>query len=258
MEAIYAFCRAMDDIVDTEGISSDAARQQLDEWRRELKAMEQGFASHPITVALAEVQRTFGIPTTHFETMIDGMEMDLIHRRYESFEDLRRYCECVASSVGWMSIKIFGCKHPASERYATALGIALQLTNILRDIKADAATGRIYLPREDLKRFGVSEQDIKVLAGSDPAERGQTPSDFNLAPLLAFETARAKEYFKQAADACRESGEASQLLPAQIMNKIYRRLLEKIEQSDYAVFGPKISVPKAEQIGIALRCLITG
>ncbi len=244
MEAIYAFCRAMDDIVDTEGISAQTAQRQLDEWRRELKAMEQGFASHPITVALAEVQHRFNIPTAHFETMIDGMEMDLTHRRYESFEELRRYCERVASSVGWMSIKMFGCRHPASQRYATALGIALQLTNILRDIKTDAAAARIYLPQEDLKRFGVSEQEI--------LESRMTPA---LKQLLAFEAARAKDYFKQAADACHESGEGRQLLPAQIMNKIYRQLLCKIEQSDYAVFGSRISVPKPEQIGIALRCL---
>ena len=245
MEIIYAFCRAMDDIVDTEGILPEQALRQLNDWRRELKAMEAGFPAHPITVALAEVQRSFGVPTAHFETMIDGMQMDLTYRRYPVFEELRSYCEKVASSVGWMSIKIFGCRNPASERYATALGIALQLTNILRDIKTDAAVGRVYLPQDDLKRFCVSEQDI--------LEGRMMPA---LKQLLIFETARAEDYFKQAADHCRESGEGRKLLPAQIMSKIYRRLLEKIQQSDYAVFGPKISVPKTEQIRIALRCLI--
>ena len=251
MEAVYAFCRAMDDIVDREGTVLEEARRELAAWRRELDACEQGFAAHPIAVAVAEIRRRYSIPMELFRKLIVGVEMDLHRRRYGTFEELKVYCEHVASVVGLISIRVFGCRHPDAERYATDLGIALQLTNILRDLKTDAERDRVYLPQEDLRSFGMSESDLPFILSLSKDERAKFQA------LMTFQAERARGYFERAAQALRSSGEGRRLLPARIMGGVYARLLRRIEQSGYDVFTRRLRVPPAEQLGIVVQCFLT-
>lgn len=219
MEVIYAFCRAMDDVVDREDTVPEEARKELQRWRRELEACEQGFAAHPIAVAVEEIRRRYDIPMDYFRKLIDGVEMDLEKRRYGTFEELRVYCEHVASVVGLMSVRVFGCKHPEADRYATELGIAFQLTNILRDIQEDAKLGRVYLPAEDLRRFGCAEQELLSGQRSD-----------RMKELIRFQIGRARGHFQRAKEAMRSSGESWKLLPARIMGWVYSGVLRRIER----------------------------
>ncbi len=245
MEAVYAFCRAVDDLVDREAPSLNGSREkELERWRRELSQLAQGFPTHPILVALQPVQRQYQIPLEYFEELIRGVEMDLAPRRYATFAELTTYCERVASVVGLISVKVFGCKHPAAQRYARSLGIALQLTNILRDLKTDVQQNRLYLPLEELKRFGCTEEEIRAQRQTDSFRR-----------LMAFECERAKQFFKEAQAALKESGEARRLLPAQIMGGIYAQLLREIEASGFDVFSRRISVGLIRQWGIAVKAL---
>ncbi len=246
MEAIYAFCRAMDDVVDREDTVPAEARAELARWRRELDACEQGFPTHPIAVALEEVRGRCSIPMDLFRKLISGVEMDLERRRYGTFDELKVYCEHVASVVGLISVRVFGCKHPDADLYATDLGIALQLTNILRDIRSDAERGRIYLPAEELSRFGCLEKDVASGRLSEPFRK-----------LLEFQAQRAWDHFRSAQRAFLSSGEGRKLLPAQIMAGVYARLLRRIQESGYDVFSRKVRVSRSEQAWIALRCLAT-
>lgn len=249
MEAVYAFCRAVDDVVDDTSAfsvqrSASSAKVELNRWRRELQACAAGVPTHPIAVALEPVIRRFEIPMAFFERIIAGVEMDLAGRRYASFEELKLYCERVASAVGLISVRIFGCAHPEADRYATSLGVAFQLTNILRDFRADAQAGRIYLPQDEMLRFGCRENDL-VGDSITPA----------LQRLLAFQCVRAHGYFSEAAQARRATGEGRKLLPARIMEAVYGRLLERIERSGDELLAERISIPRVEQAAIALRCL---
>ncbi len=242
MEAVYAFCRAVDDVVDRQRPN---AQEELNLWRKELAACANGFPAHPIAVALKPVLKQYAIPMEHFEALIRGVEMDLTRRRYQSFEELKVYCEHVASVVGLISIRIFGCEHPASERYARNLGVALQLTNILRDLKTDAQQGRIYLPLKELQQFGYSEQDLLSGRYTDSFTR-----------LMNFQCERAHEFFAIASAALRESREAKKLFPARIMGGVYALLLKRIEKFRYDVFSHRISVPRHEQLWVATKCLV--
>ena len=241
MEAVYAFCRAVDDVVDRQ---RPDAHGQLNLWRRELAAP---YPTHPVTVALQPVLRQYQIPIEHFEALIEGVEMDLTRRRYNSFEELKVYCEHVASVVGLIAIRIFGCRHPASQRYAKSLGVALQLTNILRDLKSDAEQGRVYLPLKELKQFGYSEQDLMSGRCTESFER-----------LMSFQCERVHEFFAEARAALRESREAKKLFPAEIMGGVYALLLRRIEKLRYDVFSHRISVPRHEQLWVATKCLVAG
>ncbi len=267
MEVVYAYCRAIDDVVDrdgSEGVSGtrlpagsvagkvpdtvfiEAAQQELHRWRRELAACAAGFATHPITVALKPLLKRYQVPLKPFEDLIAGMEMDLTRRRYATFQELQVYCEHVASAVGLISVRVFGCRHPAADRYARNLGIALQLTNILRDLRTDFLRGRIYLPREEMDRFGITESDLA---------QGRLTESFKR--LMAFQCERAREFFQQAEEALHENGEARKLKSARIMGGIYAELLRQIEKSGYGVFSHRISVPRFKQLRIAGRCLLT-
>lgn len=245
---MYAFCRAMDDIVDREDAVPEEARRELEAWRRELDACEQGFPVHPVAVAIAEIRQRYGIPMDLFRKLITGVEMDLGSRRYGTFEELKVYCEHVASVVGLISVRVFGCRHPDADRYAVDLGIALQLTNILRDLKDDAAAGRIYLPEEDLRRFGMSESDLKKMVPG---------TDVRFQALMAFQAQRARDYFGRAAQALRSSGEGRKLLPARIMGGVYARLLRRIQESGYDVFSRRARVSVPAQLWVAAQCLVT-
>ncbi len=244
MEVVYAFCRAVDDVVDL-GTNGDSARKELALWRQELKRCQGGFPAHPVALALQPVIARYRIPPEYFESLVDGVEMDLSHRRYARFEELKVYCRHVASMVGLISIRIFGCRHPASERYAESLGIALQLTNILRDLKSDWQRGRVYLPSEEMERFGFSEEDLARSRLSDPFRK-----------IMAFQCERARSFFQEAHSALKESGEWKLLLPARIMGGVYEQLLTRIEQLRYDVFSGRVSVPARRQLWIAAGCLL--
>lgn len=249
MEVVYAFCRAADDVVDSEASVPSAqfieqAQQELALWRRELALCAEGYPTHPIAVALQSVMRTYQIPIRYFEDLLAGVEMDLYRQRYRSFEELRVYCEHVASVVGLISVRVFGCKSKKADDYAVNLGIALQLTNILRDIKTDAERGRVYVPLAELKQFGYTEEDLQAGRSSEAFKK-----------LMYFQCTRAREFFEKAQQALTASGEKSLLLPARIMAGVYERILCRIEQMQYEVFSTRIAVPKSEQLWVVARTL---
>jgi 15-cis-phytoene synthase len=247
MHRIYDFCRYTDDLVDEgtcedEGVSEIAAkRARLALWRQEVEACYLGTASHPILRGLRAVLDHFEIPKEYLLALIDGVEMDLIKTRYETFEELREYCYAVASTVGLISIQVFGYKHEETREYAINLGYALQLTNILRDIKQDATIGRIYVPQEDLRAFHYDEQSLM-----------DSRYDERFIALMKFETERAKDYYSKARSLLR-SDERHTLFAAEIMDAIYFRLLRKIERAEYDVFSERISVSAPHKILIAIR-----
>lgn len=246
MEVVYAYCRVVDDVVDRAGVSVQEANGELERWRRELSACENGFPTHPIAVALKRVLDRYSIPVDYPRQLIRGMEMDLSRQRYATFKELQEYCEHVASVVGLICVRVFGCTGPEADRYANRLGIALQLTNILRDLKTDMRDGRVYLPQQDLDRFGVSEEALLAGRRTEPFLK-----------LMAFECQRAKRYFQEAQEALRLSGQGHLLLPARIMGRVYARLLDRIEASQFDVFSFRIAIPRKEQVKIALQCLVT-
>ncbi len=242
---VYAFCRYADDVVDVpEGNTAhsiELKHQRLQWLREEIEACYAGEARHPFFRSLYWVVRRFNIPKQYFLTLLDGIERDLIVHRYETFEELREYCYSVASIVGLIVIEIFGYRYEQTKSYAVNLGYALQLTNILRDVKADKDRGRIYLPLEDLRRFGYSEQELLEEVYNDA-----------FIELMQFEVQRARSYYHKARSMLR-SDERRRLVAPQIMDRIYYRLLEKIELNNYNVFQKNIRVSMAHKALIALR-----
>lgn len=243
--AVWDFCRAVDDAVDEAPVSVSAAdphsgRSQLARWRDELAACYgSGAPQSPQGSNLVSFIRRFSLPRDAFETMIDGVAMDLERARYETFDDLREYCRRVASAVGLLCIEIFGYSDPRTRQYALDLGIALQLTNIVRDVGTDLVRGRIYLPLEDLARHGCSENDLR--AG---VVHGRVRN------LLAFECDRARQYYEKAE---RELPRVDRrgMVAARIMAGIYHAILDRIERSGYEVFSGKIRVPRPQRAVIA-------
>jgi phytoene synthase len=239
MYAVYAFCRSVDDIADGSAPAPEK-QKRLDEWRRELDRCYEGRARHPITVNLAQHLRQFPLPKEYFEELIAGVEMDLSHNRYPTFRELYEYCYRVAGVVGLVCIEIFGYRNPKAKDYAVNLGVALQLTNIIRDLKLDAEHGRIYLPQDELARFGYREEEL--LQGI------YTPA---FTDLMAFAGSRARQYFHQAWQLLAEEDRRS-LVAAEIMGAIYYQLLEAIEASRYRVFDRIITLSTAHKLWIAL------
>ena len=240
MNTVYAFCRKTDDIVDENSDSTDLKYEKLRKWRTEFEKSFSGHSEFALLNKLGTTISNFNIPLDPFFELIKGMEMDLQKDRYKSFEDLQLYCYRVASTVGLMCIEIFGYKHPSTKKFAVDLGIALQMTNILRDIGKDAKNGRIYLPQEDLKRFNYSEQEIMSLIYNN-----------NFKDLMVYETARAKNYFNSAT-ANLDLDDKKTMFAARAMQHIYYKMLEKIIAVDYDVFSNDIKVSKIEKVGIAL------
>jgi len=230
--AVYAFCRFVDDIADDDSITDPAA--MLARWRDELDNVFAGTPTRPVSRALAENTARFNIPRRYFEEVIDGVEMDLSQRRYETFDELSLYCRRVASAVGLICIEIFGYSNPASRLYAEKLGLAFQLTNIIRDVREDAGRGRIYLPLEDLRRFGVAESELLDGVYND-----------RFRALMAFEASRARSFYREAADAL-PSEDRPSMLSAEAMRLIYSALLEQIVRSEYRVFDRRhrLSTPR--------------
>ena len=249
--AVWDFCRAVDDAVDEVvpeqewqgGLTPDArarAAGQLAMWREELGRIYTGSPATRQGRRLLPWVREFDLPRARFEELIDGVEMDLAWSRYSTFAALSEYCRRVASAVGLICLEIFGYRDEGAKSYAESLGIALQLTNVIRDVQADLRRGRVYLPLEDLERFGVSETEL--------AASTVTPA---VAELLRFECARARYYYVRAASElpCRD---ARSLVAAEIMAAIYFEILRRIERSGYDVFSRRIRVPRARRAVLAL------
>lgn len=245
--AVWDFCRAVDDTVD-EAQTRDVPAE-VEKWRREVAAaFGEGFPATPEGRALAPLVQRFKLPRDAFEALVDGVEMDVGSRRYDTFDDLYQYCIRVASAVGLMCLEIFGYSNPRARQYATDLGVALQLTNILRDVPGDLARGRVYIPLEDLRRFGCTEADLQ--RESESAGGGvKSPA---VKALLRHQAVRAREYYARAASELPPE-DARQLVAARIMGAIYFAILEKIERADYDVFSEVIRVPRPRRALIAFR-----
>lgn len=253
MVAVWDFCRAVDDAVDEVvpesewqgGLTAEArgrAAREVAAWRRELAAC---FASAPPETwqgrALAPFITEFHLPRAPFEDLIDGVEMDLDHVRYQTFEALAGYCRRVASSVGLVCVEIFGYSDPRTRDYAVNLGMALQLTNIVRDVAADLRRGRVYLPADELERFGVTVDALRAGQVTEPVRA-----------LLRFQCERAREYYRRAALDL-PPADTGQLVAAEIMGGIYFEILRRIERAGYDVFSRRIRVPRPYRAVIALR-----
>ena len=243
--AVWDFCRAVDDAVD-EAADANAAMTEITRWRGELAAAFEG--GTPRTSqgrALAPLTRQFSLPRPAFESLIEGVEMDLGSRRYDTFADLYEYCIRVASAVGLICLEIFGYGDPRSRQYAVDLGVALQLTNILRDVPEDLRRGRVYIPQEDLRRHGCSEEDLaRESAGGGGVRSPEVKA------LLRQQAQRAREYYRKAAEGLPRA-DARRLLAAEIMGAIYRGILTRIERSDYDVFSRVVRIPRPRRALIA-------
>ncbi len=242
--AVYAFMRKCDDIADDETAPPRERRQKLSAWLDALHAALNGVPTDdPVLLALADTQHRFNIQIGWFDQLAYGTEMDVTESagasvRYRTFEDLRVYCYRVASVVGLVCIRIFGYRDPAAEALAERCGLAFQLTNIIRDVKEDAAVGRVYLPEEDLAKFGISAAELTSI--TDAAR---------LRPLLTMEADRAQEYYQAGEQLIPYIDEDSQ--PALwVLITIYRRLLEKIAARDFDVFRDKIRLSTSEKLAI--------
>ncbi len=241
MNTVYAFCRETDDIID-EGSEPDELKfVKLRKWTIELEKSITGNSGYPLLNKLGKTISGFNIPLEPFFELIKGMEMDLQKKRYRSFEDLMLYCYRVASTVGLICIEIFGYKDKQHAKdFAINLGIALQLTNILRDIKKDSERGRIYLPQNDLEMFRYSEKDI--------LNRNYN-SEFR--ELMSYEVERAKTYFEKATMSLNLDDKAA-MFAARAMQHIYYKMLQRIVEADYDIYNQNIRVSKFEKVGISL------
>jgi phytoene synthase len=243
--AVWDFCRAVDDEVD----EAQGGQVSLRRWKEELDACYGGAGpTTPQGLALQPFISQFNLPRHAFEDLIDGVEMDITRTRYRTFAELHEYCLHVASAVGLICVEIFGYRDPAARTYASELGVALQLTNILRDVSTDFARGRLYLPLEDLERFRVSEDDLKEQC----ARNGVGVMSSRVRDLLAHQASRARRYYERA-DAARPREDAGRLVAAEIMGGIYRGILDRIERENYDVFTKHIRVPRPMRAWIATR-----
>lgn len=236
--ALYAFCREVDDVVD-ECHDVSLAQIKLEWWRQEVERIFAGTPTHPVGFALQDVLRRFKLPQEQLLEIIDGMAMDLSQTRYLDFKGLQLYCYRVASVVGLLSAEIFGHEHRQTLKYAHDLGLALQLTNIIRDVGEDARRGRIYLPIEDLQRFGVPAKDILEARYSDAFRE-----------LMVFQAERAEHFYEQAF-AQLPAGDRKAQRPGLVMAAIYRTLLREIAADGFQVLDRRISLTPVRKVWIA-------
>jgi phytoene synthase len=240
--AVYAFCRTVDDIADL-GTDAAAQRAGLARWRAEIaRCYEGGAPEDPVARQLVGAVRDFHLPRAALEAIVEGCEMDLAQTTYETAEDLYPYCYRVASAVGLCCIEIFGYTDPRAREYAVSLGMALQLTNIIRDVGADAAGGRVYVPQADLRRFGVTNDDLRAGRYGDA-----------FVALMEHQAARARSFYAEARAAF-PMVDARSLVPAEIMGRIYHALLAEIEARRFRVFDERVTLPARRKAAIALRC----
>lgn len=237
---VYGFCRILDDIVDEQPRTADAYGK-LERWRDDVEACFAGKATTPFFERLLESIERFDLPKQPFLEVIEGMEMDLKWSSYQTFADLREYCYRVASAVGLICIEIFGYESLRTREYAVNLGLALQLTNIMRDLKQDVAHGRNYIPLEDLERFGYSEEQLRANLYNNP-----------FIDLMKFQHHRVRSYFDRAAAAL-PSEDRKSMFAAEIMASIYRELLASIAAARFDVFRNQIAVPKRRRLEITFK-----
>jgi phytoene synthase len=242
--ALYAFCREVDDVVD-EASDAQLAATKLAWWRQELTGLYAGTPRHPVTQALAPHIKSFGLEEKHLQEIISGMEMDLTQTRYLDWKGLERYCYHVAGVVGLLAARIFGYGDARTLDYARSLGIAFQLTNIIRDVGEDARKNRIYLPMEDLQKFNVPASEILGLRQSEA-----------FAKLMQFEAARARAHYEEAFRALPAADRKAQR-PGLIMAAIYRTLLDEIERDGFNVLHRRTSLTPLRKFWIAWKTWIT-
>lgn len=243
--ALYAFCREVDDTVD-ECTDQSVARIKLAWWRNELSSMYKGNATHPVMQALMPHLAVYDLKQEHLQAIVDGMEMDLDQSRYLDYPALQRYCWHVAGVVGILSASIFGVTNPQTLKYAEKLGLAFQLTNIIRDVGEDARKGRIYLPINELQQFGVTAADLLNARHSDKFEA-----------LMAFQVTRAGQIYDEAmALLPREDRRAQR--PGLMMAAIYRTVLDEIARDNYHVLNQRISLTPIRKLWLAWKTYVRG
>ncbi len=238
--ALYAFCREVDDVVD-DCKDKDIARQTLCWWKEEVTKLYQGKATHPVTLALQNLLDDFNLAEEYLLEIIDGMEMDLNTHQYDTFKDLSLYCYRVASVVGLLSAEIFGFDNRNTLKYAHDLGMAFQLTNILRDVREDAERGRVYLPQDEMLKFGVTRQNLIQPVTSDAVKA-----------LLEYQAARAQEYYLKAFNQLPEEDRFNQRIGL-IMAEIYLSLLQEIEDDGFKVLEHRIKLTPLRKLWLAWR-----
>lgn len=238
--ALYAFCREVDDVVD-DTLDVDIARTKLDWWRQEVDRIYLNQATHPIGKALTTAISHYDLSQKHLQEIIDGMAMDLTQFSYADFSELTLYCHRVASVVGLLSVEIFGYQNPATLDYAENLGMALQLTNIIRDVREDAERGRVYLPQDELRQFGVDVDAVLALKSSP-----------ELINLLKFQADRAQQYYQQAMSALPDSDRYTQRTGI-IMGQIYQATLQEIVKDDFQVMQHRVSLTPLRKLWIAWK-----
>jgi 15-cis-phytoene synthase len=243
MSALYAFCREVDDVADDESIPVSRRREQLAAWRTDVRrACGTETPQFPVNRELQPIIQQHQLPFEHFDALLQGVEMDLDIKRYEDYEQLELYCYRVASIVGLLSIEVFGYQDPACRKYAVYLGKALQLTNILRDVRSDAERGRIYLPLSELARFKVSPEEVLRLEYS--------PRFFELANSVAE---RARHFYGLARETLPAADRRS-MVAAELMGSVYWRLLRKLERRRFDVFSPELTrLNKGQKALLILR-----
>jgi phytoene synthase len=238
----YAFCRLIDDIADDNQRDPETKRRELALWRQSLRGETAGESA--LAKPVRDLTSRYPIRPEMFEEIITGVEMDIDIRRYVTWDELRVYCHRVASAVGLVSIEIFGYKNPRSRDYAIALGLALQVTNIIRDVARDLRADRIYLPGEDLARFNYAEEDLR---------NGVTDTRF--IQLMNFEADRAENFFAESTRLLPREDHRS-MLPAEIMRSIYQALLRRMKLDNFRMFEKDYQLSKTEKAGRAAAQLL--
>jgi phytoene synthase len=245
LHAIYAFCRLADDIADDPAIRGNRGLL-LERWREELAGAYEDKAVHPVGIALGDAVTRFDLPRQIFEDLLLGVESDLRRLPIETFDDLYRYCYRVASTVGLLIVRVLGYENPRTLDYAEAMGVAVQLTNVLRDVGEDAASGRVYLAREDLARFGVCEEALLA----DPL-----PNEARL--LLAYYAERARIYY-ELADSLRPVEDRARLRPADAMGAIYHELLDRLQAQRFPQRERSVRLSNPRRLAIAASVWLRG
>ena len=243
--ALYAFCREVDDTVD-ETSDQSVARIKLAWWRNEVTQMFTGSPTHPVMLALQPHLAVYDLKQEHLLAIIDGMEMDLDQSRYLDYPNLKKYCWHVAGVVGILSASIFGVTNPQTLRYAEALGLAFQLTNIIRDVGEDARKGRIYLPINELQQFNVTAADLLNARHSEKFEA-----------LMKFQADRAQKLYDEAFALLPQDDRRAQR-PGLMMAAIYRTLLDEIERDGFHVLHQKISLTPLRKLWLAWKTYVRG
>lgn len=240
----YTFCRHCDDSVDGEH-SLDEKLAMLSELRRKLDQSYHDHAEDLVFLGLADVAQKYDIPQEYFQEVLSGVESDLVKNRYQNFDQLRQYCYQVASVVGLICVHIFGYRDPKAKDYAIDLGLAMQLTNIVRDVKEDLDFGRIYLPQDELAQFGYSEEELLAGVLNEPFK-----------DLMRFQAQRARQYFDRGFKLLPYLPHRSRACPA-VLGQLYSRVLDRIEDADYDVLHQRVSLSKAEKVRVTAQTWLT-